>query len=159
MTLEDKVENTFDLIDMMPALEVLKRMESTPPNRKLNLNKKLIETVLTDKLRSYKFPIDPRLMADCLYSLEGIGINFDSLDVPISDMEEANTYLKCLGNLRKNRVLNQKPDIRFTGKYSDYMFGKRVSDEEIDRLRKSIVKCKAAIKEIMELSFLGSIIY
>lgn len=158
MTLEDKVANVFDLLDALPKDEIVKRMESTPSFRALDFNRKFITAILLNKLKKYGFPTDPNLIADVIYSLGGCSINFDLLGLSKIDKEKVFQCLACLGRVRRNRVLIRKPAITYAGGYKEYMFGKRVDDKEIDRLRQFVARKEAVVKEIMDLCYIGSIV-
>ncbi len=158
-TSDGNVENIFRLLDYMPAKDVKKRLGICPvPERRINVNKKSIEPLLVNKLKSFNPPADPRLIADVLYSLGAERIDMARLGWSLEGAEPYVTeLLRCLGNVRENRVLERSPQINWTENYQEFMNDKFISEEEIKRLKENMINKNSKVRTIIETTYLGSL--
>ena len=156
---DENVENIFRLLDYMPSEDVKERLAICPvPERRINVNKKAMEPLLVNKLKSFNPPADPRLIADVLYSLRAGKMDMVRLGWSLDGTESYVTeLLRCLGNVRGNKVLESRPQNNWVENYQEFMNEKFIPEEEIGGLRAYMTDKDSKVRTIMETAYLGSL--
>lgn len=156
---DENVESIFKLLDYMPAEDIKERLAICPvPERRINVNKRAMEPLLVNKLKSFSPPADPRLIADVLYSLGARKVDMARLGWSLDGTEPYVTeLLRCLGNVRENRVLEARPQDNWAENYQEFMNEKFIPEEEIEKLKDYMTDKNSKVRTIMETAYLGSL--
>jgi hypothetical protein len=158
-TKDRNVENIFEVLDYIPAEEIIKRFRICPTaERRININKESIEPLLVNKLKNFNPPTSPRLIADVLYSLNGKTVDLDKLGWNINNRAYIIELLRCLGNVRKNKIIKTKPKVNWKENYQKFMDSKYLTEKEISNLRENMKDSKSKVRTIMETAYLATLV-
>lgn len=157
-TKDRNIENIFSILDILPIELILERFEISPSYRRINIKQTSIEPALLSKLKRFNPPTDTRLIADIMYSLNGKSINLRKLGWNVKDKSEyIIRLLRCLGKVRKNKVILAKPQIEWEEDYKIFMETTYVPDNEIESLRKLMKNPNSPIRTIREIAYLATL--
>jgi hypothetical protein len=159
-TYEGSVENIFKVLDYIPTRDIIDRLKLCYSNVKcVNINKSSIEPALINKLKKLGVPTNPRLIADVVYSLGGNEFDFNRMGWNLNSEEEyAFELLRCLGNVRQNKIVNAKPSQLWYEDYRTFTTETFISDDDVDCLRSCLINPDSPIKEVIETVYLASLV-
>lgn len=158
-TKEGNVENIFSVLDFIPAEEIIERFKIALPYRRIDIKQSSIEPQLINKLKKYNLPTDPKLIADIIYSLNGKSIDFKRLNLnSIGNPNNIFELLRCLGNVRKNKIILSKPRMNWEEDYQTFMGSKYLTEDEINNLREYMKEPNSPVRTIMETAYLANLV-
>jgi hypothetical protein len=158
LTLEGRVMNIFELLDLIPAEQLVETLNAIPSQRNAKLNRKELEITLRREINKLNPPTCPNLVADVLNSLGATSINFSKLCWNLNgESLYVLNLLTILGKLRNNSLLESKPSEFWPEKYCDFIDSTFIPEEKVDKLRKYLIDKDAPIKTILETVYLATL--
>ena len=160
LTYEKRVENIFRVLDFVPPRIIIDRLDlNLNISRDIDLNRSVVEPILIDRLKKIGSPTNSRLIADAIYSLDGMGFDFDKMGWRLKgERDYVFDLLRCLGNLRRNKIVRSKPDLSWSEDYETFMRETYVSDCEITELRVGLVSADSPVRDVIETAYIAGLV-
>lgn len=155
LTLDGKIENMFEVLDNVPKIVLQERMQVSKSISRIDIKTNSLEGQIIAKIKKYNLPTDSRILADVIYSLNGQTIDFNKLGISFD--EDLLDCLRCLGKIRKNKIVTSQPSKRQED-YQKFMKDTYLTEQEISELRKFLTDQNAPVRTIMEVIYLASLI-